>query len=285
MSNLRIWDKLGRTDPAQTKQFQRSGGFKGTAIKPMWSNLRMTEMFGPCGLGWGMDKPSFETHQAGEELLVFCTVGIWYNETGSNPSQMVYGVGGDKFYIKQKEGMRSSDEAFKAAYTDALGNAMKLIGVAADVHMGMFDDSKYVNAMQEEFHPQPGSKAAIAAPVPLPAPVNAWGYDDGHLLCRPSSVAMRVTKDVKKESFMVVKLNGKCEGSEFAFCWHKSMFDVLATAKDRVSEFVVELKGDYLNIIDVVSVAGTEYRDGKVFVPAELVIPPDIAAMFTETVP
>lgn len=148
-ANLRIWDALGKTDPAHTKQFQRSGGFKGTAVKPMWCNLRMTELFGPCGIGWGPDKPSYEVVPAEDEILVYCTVGLWYIEDGVKAQ--VYGVGGDKVLVKQSAGNRSSDEAFKAAYTDALGNAMKFIGVAADVHMGLFDDNKYVQEMKNEF--------------------------------------------------------------------------------------------------------------------------------------
>jgi len=147
--NLRYWDQLGKTDPAHTKQFQRSGGFKGTAIKPMWCNLRMTEFFGPCGVGWGPDKPEYQIVPAEDEILVFCTVGLWYMD-GDKKAQ-VYGVGGDKAVIKGSNGTRSSDEAFKAAYTDALGNAMKFIGVAADVHMGLFDDNKYVQEMNNEF--------------------------------------------------------------------------------------------------------------------------------------
>ena len=59
--NMRIWEALGKTDPAHTKQFTRAGGFKGTAIKPMWANKQMTEFFGPCGIGWGMSEPAFST--------------------------------------------------------------------------------------------------------------------------------------------------------------------------------------------------------------------------------
>jgi hypothetical protein len=152
--NLRIWEKLEHTDPKHTKGFTRSGGFKGTAVKPMWSNLRMTEMFGPCGLGWGTEQPVFETHTALDEMLVFCTVGLWYREKPDGERGLVYGVGGDKYVIKQSAGLRTSDEAFKMAYTDALSNAMKFIGVAADVHMGLFDDSKYVEEMKAEFAPK-----------------------------------------------------------------------------------------------------------------------------------
>ena len=45
----------------------------------------------------------------------------------------------------------NDDEAFKKAFTDAVMNAFKFIGVAADVHMGLFDDSKYVAEQKAEF--------------------------------------------------------------------------------------------------------------------------------------
>lgn len=156
--NTELWDKLGKTDPAHTKKFKRAGGFEGTAIKPMWSYRRMTEQFGPCGQCWGVGEPAFQV-VAGDnrEVLVYCTASIWYRE--DDKVATVYGVGGDKVvsYIKanqqynRPERWESDDEAFKKAYTDAVTNALKMIGVGADVHMGMFDDNKYVNTMQREF--------------------------------------------------------------------------------------------------------------------------------------
>ena len=147
--NLRIWNALGKTDPKHTKGFKRAGGFSGTAVKPIWQTLRLTEQFGPAGTGWGMDEPQFQTVNAGEEILVFCTVGLWYRE--GETTARVYGVGGDKVMGKNKYGPFTNDEAFKASYTDALSNAMKQIGVAADIHMGLFDDEKYVREAAREF--------------------------------------------------------------------------------------------------------------------------------------
>lgn len=153
--NTKLWDTLGKTDPAHTKGFTRGGGFKGTAIKPMWSYRRMTEEFGPCGTGWGIEAPQFQVLAGAEdEKLVFCTVTVWY---GPERSQLV-GVGGDKAVGKNKYGLASDDEAFKKAFTDAVTNALKMIGVGADVHMGLFDDNKYVNTMREEFSEQQPSE-------------------------------------------------------------------------------------------------------------------------------
>lgn len=144
-----LWLRLGKTDPAHTKAFNRAGGFKGTAVKPMWVMQRLTEEFGPCGIGWGIDEPKFEVVQAGGEVLVYCTVGCWHGQMQNT----LYGVGGDKVSAKRGDGVFNDDEAFKKAFTDAIMNAFKFIGVAADVHMGRFDDNKYVQSLKDEFAP------------------------------------------------------------------------------------------------------------------------------------
>jgi hypothetical protein len=171
LSHTRIWDELKMTDPKQTKPFSRAGGFKGTATKPIWTSLRMTEYFGPCGIGWGMDKPEHTTLLANTEGLVFCTTGLWYIDPATGERGQVYGVGGDKFLISQSNGLRTSDEAFKAAYTDALSNAMKQIGVCADIHMGLFEDNKYVSEARAEYAEDPQTAAPLPAPVPPVAPL------------------------------------------------------------------------------------------------------------------
>lgn len=152
-TNMDLWNILSRTDPSATKNFTRGGGFKGTAIKPMWSVKRLTEEFGPCGDGWGVEEPSFQVVPASDgQVAVYCTVCCWYNhpKKQSGPHRL-YGVGGDLVVVKQQSGLRTDDEAFKKAFTDAVTNAFKYIGVGADVHMGLFDDSKYVNEMRAEF--------------------------------------------------------------------------------------------------------------------------------------
>lgn len=171
--NTKLWDLLGRTDPAHTQKFTRGGGFKGTAIKPMFSYRRMTEEFGPCGKGWGVGEPTFQVVPGdNREVLVYCTVSIWYRH--EDAEARVYGVGGDKVvtHIKaneqynRPERWESDDEAFKKAFTDAVTNALKLIGVGADVHMGLFDDNKYVNTMREEFADTPAPRQE-SAPAPV----------------------------------------------------------------------------------------------------------------------
>lgn len=168
--NMRFWEALSRTDPAHTKQFKRAGGFSGTALKPIWVEQRLTEVFGPAGIGWGTDKPEYQIIQGeNREVLVYCTVRGWHG----NPGNSVYGVGGDKVvsYIKaseqynRPERWENDDEAFKKAFTDATMNAFKHVGIGADIHMGLFDDSKYVSAMREEYSEPKPEETAIEPSV------------------------------------------------------------------------------------------------------------------------
>jgi hypothetical protein len=147
MTKTAIWDALAKTDPKHTKPFNRAGGFKGTAVKPIWIIKRLTDYFGPCGVGWGVNEPSFQVVPGDGELLVFCTVSAWH---GSRDN-VIWGVGGDKVQAKRSSGAFCDDEAFKKAFTDAVNNAFKFMGVAADVHMGLFDDDKYVSQAKADF--------------------------------------------------------------------------------------------------------------------------------------
>ena len=175
MTHLEIWNTLGRTSPEHTKGFTRGGGFKGTAIKPIYTEQKMTEMFGPCGIGWGFSEPTFQLVPGSDgQTAVYCWLTLWFVHDGAR-SAPIPGVGGDFVIVKQSSGLRTDDEAFKKAFTDAIGNAMKHIGMSADVHMGRFDDSKYVNELKREdaetnssSAPQQGRNAAPASSPSAP---------------------------------------------------------------------------------------------------------------------
>lgn len=152
--NTALWDRLKKTDPKHTKEFKREGGFSGTAIKPMWVIQRLTEEFGPMGVGWGCEQPKFDVVNAGETIAVYCTVSAWHKDQAN----VLWGVGGDKVAKTTKYGLHVDDEAFKKAFTDALMNAFKFIGVGADVHMGLFDDNKYVAGLRQEFAEKPADQ-------------------------------------------------------------------------------------------------------------------------------
>jgi hypothetical protein len=185
--NLKVWNALKPTDPKQTKPFKRAGGFKGTAVKPIYTLQKMTEQFGPIGEGWGTTEPVYQVvpgHNG--EVLVYCTVGMWTGDSG----KLFYGVGGDKVvtYLRandeynRPERWENNDEAFKAAFTDAVGNAMKHLGMSADVHMGLFDDSKYVREREEEERPRPPSGSSEPRVAPTSSPLLQDRVEKGQAL-------------------------------------------------------------------------------------------------------
>ena len=147
MENLDIWKKVCRPPAGALKTIQ-GGRLKGmTDIKPQWRYYIMTEVFGPCGIGWWftIDKLWSEDGADGAKLA-FASISLYHGE-GSKPTP---GIGGSMIVEKERSGLHNSDEGYKMAVTDALSTAMKMLGVAADIYAGKWDGSKYKDA-----NPQP----------------------------------------------------------------------------------------------------------------------------------
>lgn len=156
--NSDTWNFLGKTDPNYTKPITGKR-FGGTAINPTYCYQKMTERFGPCGIGWKFEVTKRTVHEAPEsQLMLFVDVALYISLGYKNgmPAEMAWsdaipGVGGNMIFDKQAKGLFLDDEAYKKATTDALTNAMKFLGMSADIHTGLYDDSKYVASVKEEF--------------------------------------------------------------------------------------------------------------------------------------
>jgi len=153
VENLRFWDKL-RTPPSAALKKIAAGRMKGkTDINPQWRIKVMTEHFGPVGIGWKYTIDRLWTEKgSGDQVCAFVLVSV-YIKDGENWSEPIQGSGGSMLIAQEKSGLYTSDEAFKMATTDALSVALKAIGVAADVYMGMMDGSKYEETIPSAFNP------------------------------------------------------------------------------------------------------------------------------------
>lgn len=120
-----------------------AGRLKGKSdINPQWKISLMTEIYGMCGIGWKFEVTEKTTVPINTgEVMLFMTVAV-YIKNGESWSEPVYGMGGDFIVKKERNGLYSNDEAYKMCLTDALGNALKYIGVAADVYEQL-NDTKY----------------------------------------------------------------------------------------------------------------------------------------------
>ena len=140
MKNLEKWNQLARVPVERLKTIQ-FGALKGKSdINPQWRYKAMTEVYGECGKEWGHRLVNTQiVDGANGEVLIFVEVAVWAGD------KEFTGVGGDKIVSKDKNGLRSNDEAMKMAYTDALGTALKYVGVASEIYEGNFDGSKYAD--------------------------------------------------------------------------------------------------------------------------------------------
>lgn len=155
MSNLDIWERV-KLPPQEAMKEIKGGRLSGkTDINPQWRIKAMTEVFGPCGTGWGYSIIDRWTEQGtAGQLLCFVMVAVWYRH-GAEKSEPVIGIGGDFVIEQQRDGLYNNDEAYKMALTDALGNALKALGVGAMVYEGAAGHpSKY----QRESKPQVSGK-------------------------------------------------------------------------------------------------------------------------------
>jgi hypothetical protein len=164
MNNMEIWNKVKQPPKTALKAIQ-AGRLKGKSdINPQWRYEAITELFGPCGIGWtytieklwtepGLDGQVFAFAQISFYHLVSSEeverptdiVGVTtlvYQPRWSDP---IPGIGGSMLLTKESSGIHHNDEAYKMAVTDALSVALKMIGVGADVYQGFYDGSKYSN--------------------------------------------------------------------------------------------------------------------------------------------
>ena len=142
--NLKLWNKVQRTDPKHTKNAKISG-MSITAVAPQYQILNATREFGVYGQTWGFKNIEFDFTLLDKfKLVVF--KGTFFSPNGGE-CQI---VNSSKIYMDRAETMVDTDFA-KKMETDALTKVLSKMGFNADIFMGRFDDVKYVNEMKEEF--------------------------------------------------------------------------------------------------------------------------------------
>jgi hypothetical protein len=148
--NMYNYNKM-RRPPADTLKTIQGGRLRGmTDIKPQWRYEILTEVYGPCGTGWkfAIEKLWNEPGSEGQ-IFAFASILLYVKENGEW-SDGIPGVGGSMLVEKEKNGLHSTDEGYKAAITDALSTASKMLGVAADIYAGKWDGSKYKESPKEK---------------------------------------------------------------------------------------------------------------------------------------
>jgi hypothetical protein len=143
MGNLKLWDAVEKTNPNHTKKANVRGN-NITAIAPQRQVKNATEQFGVYGQSWGFKSISFDYAML-ELTGIIVFHGVFYFPKGEFPISASISAYRDNARLKP-----DADFA-KKVETDALTKALSKLGFNADVFMGLYDDHKYVQMMQDEF--------------------------------------------------------------------------------------------------------------------------------------
>lgn len=143
--NMELYNRY-RSVPENAQKTITGGRLNGmTDINPMWRLKCLTETFGACGKGWytevkNVDVDRFIVDRT-EEAIVSMEV-VLYVKYGDEWSKPISGIGGSKLVAKERNGYYVDDDAYKKAYTDAIGICCKQLGMGADIWWNA-DTTKY----------------------------------------------------------------------------------------------------------------------------------------------
>lgn len=149
MDTMKLWNEVKVTDPAAVKKITGKP-YQGNSPKPYWLIQRATEVFGPCGQGWGVEVKSEGFHRMTDtDVMHTAVVVVWYVQDGKRGS--IEQMGQTKAcYAKSGGGMMLDEDAGKKSVTDGMVKCLSMIGFAGDIFSGQWDDSKYVEFARQE---------------------------------------------------------------------------------------------------------------------------------------
>lgn len=148
--NLELWSQYFNPPKDALKDFTRKGGFRGTAIDPMWLIRSATETWGPMGDTWGMEVINEGVVEVSGNSYHWL-LGRFYHPGGSFQA-----AGGTEI---------RNDEFFKMSLTDALAKALSWLGFGAAVHMGAFDGNKYTSLPEVSSKTKGASERSAGKPA------------------------------------------------------------------------------------------------------------------------
>lgn len=165
--NMKFWNDNKKTDPSRVKAITGKQ-YRGNSPQPYYLVERMTEAFGMCGIGWGLNIISERMERLTDtDVLHIAVIELWYVHGDKKGS--ITQIGQTKAaYKKNDGGMMTDEDAPKKSVTDAMTKCMSYLGFAGDIFSGQWDDSKYVQNLEQEFK-EVKKTPAPAIKVDMPA--------------------------------------------------------------------------------------------------------------------
>lgn len=148
---MALWNMICTTNPKYTTQVSL-GNRKFTAIDAYYQFRKMTQFFGPFGIGWGVDECSFKPFMAGK--LVLFTGRMWYMWDGARGEIPIQSAA--RTVLGKEE--RLDDDCIKKVVTDAITKGASMLGLNADVFLGFFENNKYLSELRRLNEANPESQ-------------------------------------------------------------------------------------------------------------------------------
>lgn len=130
VENLELWKSVEETDPKYVKRVEY-GARVFDAVDAYYRLKLATELWGPYGKAWGLYDIEYRFH---ENLAIL--KGTFKYPDGEFPIS---------------NSIKVDTEFAKKIETDTITKALSRLGFCADVYMGRFEDSTYVNEVRERY--------------------------------------------------------------------------------------------------------------------------------------
>ena len=159
MDNKALWVRAFTTDPRAVKPITGKQ-YKGNSPRPYWIVERLTDEFGPCGIGWGFTILNERMERLTDtDVLHVAVLRFWFvlDDKRGEFEQIGQTKATYLTFPKKPDGSLAEprllvdEDAPKKSVTDALVKCASYLGFAGDIFSGMWDDSKYVQWAGEEW--------------------------------------------------------------------------------------------------------------------------------------
>lgn len=211
--NMKIYEQV-RAVPKEALKAIGGGRLKGMSdINPMWRIKMLTEIYGMCGVGWKIDIVDRRLEKGhGDEVVCFVDINLYVKVDGEW-SAAIPGMGGSAFVTQERNGLYTSDECFKMAYTDAISVACKSLGFAADVYYAN-DRTKYSAQEEAAKKTMQGSQKETVTDIPPQTLKNKYQTYKGSLEGLESWISSQQEKGhnfKRMEEILAAALNKRVE--------------------------------------------------------------------------
>ena len=156
--NLKIWESVQETDPKFTKKVTFGANF--TSINATYQIKNATRVFGMYGDKWGIKSIDYQFIDLVDGQIMILAKAIFQYQMGEEEKSFpISSTIMMQEYSKKWKSLQVDDEWAKKIETDITTKALSKLGFNSDIFMGMYDDNKYLNSINEKYKDVPPPKA------------------------------------------------------------------------------------------------------------------------------